>query len=296
MTAPAKGLRPLSNDHSARWLLPMTGWMTVFYLIPLAFIILTSFRTMANYQLTNVFTLESYKTIFTDPMYLRALGTSLSLAVRVVLITTLIAYPTAMVLVFVVPKKWRTFFLVLVIAPFWTSYLIRAYSWFIVLGNNGILNRVLEGIGLIREPLEILYTGTATTIGLVHYLMPIMTLTVYTTLENIDPKLLEAANDLGAGGLRSFFYVILPLSSAGLVNGMMFIFILAFADFVSPATLGGQQQRVFPQLIVDSVQWNINWPLAAALSIVMIAAIFLVLLVLAAFRNIGNQENGGSGK
>ena len=285
-----------ASNRSAGWLLPLSGWMVIFYLIPLVFIIGTSFRTMVNYQLTSEFTMQNYLAIFAEPLYWKALRVSLLLAVKVVAITTLIAYPLAMVLVFIVPKRWRTFFLILIIAPFWTSYLIRAYSWFIVLGNNGSLNLLLKSLGLIGQPVQILYTGTATTIGLVHYLLPIMTLTIYTTLENIDPKLLEAANDLGAGGLRSFFHVILPLSAGGLVNGMMFIYILAFADFVSPATLGGQTERVFPQLIVDAVQWNINWPLASALSIVMVAAIFLVLLVLSLFRNIGSRENGGSGK
>ena len=283
-------------NRSAGWLLPLSGGMTFFYLIPLAFIVLTSFRTMVNYQLTDQFTLQNYLTVLTEPLYWKALRVSLLLAVRVVLITTLIAYPLAMVLVFVVPRRWRTFFLILIIAPFWTSYLIRAYSWFIVLGNNGILNLMLEALGFIDQPVQILYTGAATTIGLVHYLLPIMTLTIYTTLENIDPSLLEAANDLGAGGIRSFVHVILPLSAGGLVNGMMFLFILAFADFVSPATLGGQSERVFPQLIVDAVQWNINWPLASALSMVMVTVILLVLLLLSLLRNIGNRENGGAGK
>ena len=283
-------------DHSAVWLLPLSTWMTVFYLIPLAFIISTSFRTMVNYQLTEGFTLQNYAAVFTDPLYWKALRVTQLLSVKVVAITTLIAYPLAMTLVFVVPRRWRVFLLILIIAPFWTSYLIRAYSWFIMLGNTGIVNMVLKSLGLIEKPLQILYTNTATTIGLIHYLMPIMTLTIYTTLENIDPKLLEAANDLGAGRMQSFFHVILPLSATGLVNGMMFIYILAFADFISPATLGGQNERVFPQLIVDAVQWNINWPLASALSIMMVAAIFGVLLVLSLFRSVGSRENGGSGK
>ena len=288
--------RKNAKNTSPLWLLPLSGWMAFFYLIPLFFIIFTSFKTMVDYRLTNEYTLQNYIVIFTNPLYLKALGTSLWLAFRVVLITAAIAYPLGMVLAFVVPKRRRLLFLVLIIAPFWTSYLIRAYSWFIVLGNNGIVNVLLMKLGIITQPITILYTNTATMIGLVHYLMPIMTLNIYNTLENIDHNLLEAANDLGARGLKSFFYVILPLSAGGLVSGMMFIFILAFADFVSPATLGGQSVRVFPQLIVDSVQWNINWPLASSLSIVMIATIFLVLIVISLFRNVGNRELGGSGK
>lgn len=284
------------NYRSALWCLPVSFWMTVFYLIPLLFIVATSFKTMENYRLTDEFTLRSYERIFTNITYWKALRNSLLLSLKVVAITALIAYPLALVLNYAVPKRWRNFFLVLIIAPFWTSYLIRAYSWFIVLGNTGIINTVLKSLGFIEQPVQILYTNTSTTIGLVHYLLPLMTLNLYTTLENIDPKLLEAAGDLGANRIKSFWHVILPLSSGGLCNSLMFCFILAFADFISPATLGGQLERVFPQLIVDAVQWNVDWPLAAALSMVMVFAILGVLIVISLFRNIGNLENGGSGK
>lgn len=284
------------NYSSALWCLPVSFWMTVFYLIPLLFIVATSFKTMENYRLTDEFTLRSYERIFTNIAYWKALRNSLLLSLKVVAITALIAYPLALVLNYAVPKRWRNFFLVLIIAPFWTSYLIRAYSWFIVLGNTGIINTVLKSLGFIEQPVQILYTNTSTTIGLVHYLLPLMTLNLYTTLENIDPKLLEAAGDLGANRIKSFWHVILPLSSGGLCNSLMFCFILAFADFISPATLGGQLERVFPQLIVDAVQWNVDWPLAAALSMVMVFAILGVLIVISLFRNIGNLENGGSGK
>lgn len=284
------------GNRSAFWCLPISFWLGVFYLIPLLFIIGTSFKTMGNYKLTGEFTLQSYEKIFSNAMYWNALKSSLLLSLKVVTITTLIAYPLAMVLNYAVPKRWRNFFLVLIIAPFWTSYLIRAYSWFIVLGNTGIINTLLKSLGFIEQPIQILYTNTSTTIGLVHYLLPLMTLNLYTTLENIDPKLLEAAGDLGASRLRSFWHVILPLSSCGLCNSLMFCFILAFADFISPATLGGQLERVFPQLIVDAVQWNIDWPLASALSMVMVVTILAVLIVISLFRNIGNMESGGSGK
>lgn len=290
------GRTKTGGNRSALWCMPISLWMIAFYMVPLLFIVATSFKTMGGYKLTSEYTLQNYVKIFSNVMYWNALKNSLFLSLKVVAITTLIAYPMAMVLNYVVPKRWRTFFLVMIIAPFWTSYLIRAYSWFIVLGNTGIINSLLKILGFIKQPIEILYTNTATTIGLVHYLLPLMILNLYTTLENIDPKLLEAADDLGASKIRSFWHVILPLSSGGLCNSLMFIFILAFADFVSPATLGGQLERVFPQFIVDAVQWNVDWPLASALSIVMVFTIFLVLIVISLFRNIGNLENGGSGK
>jgi len=290
-------LGPLGGKRrSGLWSLPIASWLGVFYLIPLLFIVLTSFRRMIDYKLVNEYTLENYIRVFTNPTYLAALKNSLVLSVRVVLITTVLAYLLALALKYAVPDRLHTFFLVLIIAPFWTSYLIRAYSWFIVLGNTGVINGLLKALHVIEQPLHILYTPKATTIGLVHYLLPLMSLNLFNAIDSIDDSMLEAADDLGAGPLRKFFKIILPLSASGLCSGLMFIFILAFADFVSPATLGGQMQRVFPQLIVDAVQWNVDWPLAASLSVVMVFVICLILAGVSLLRNIGNREMGGSGK
>lgn len=283
------------SPHSERWLLPMISWMIILYLIPLLFIISTSFRTMVDFKLTEQFTLRNYAVMLREPLYWKAMRISLSLALKTVFITTLLAFPLALSLVYTISPKHRMFFLILIIAPFWTSYLIRAYSWYVILGNKGIVNIALLRLKLISQPIKILYTNLATTIGLVHYLLPIMTLNLYTTLENIPPRLLEAAHDLGASRLQIFSHIILPLSRTGLINGMMFIYILAFADFISPATLGGQAERVFPQLIVDAVQWNINWPMAASLSVMMVLSTFFVLAVFCRFRHLC-IEREGSGK
>lgn len=183
-----------------------------------------------------------------------------------------------------------------ILASFWTNYLVRAYSWQIILANNGVVNYALTVLGLIKEPLDILYTPKAATIGLVHYLLAIMTFNIYTTLENIDKRLIEAAKDLGAGSFQTFWKITLPLSSGGLVTGAMFIFVLTFADFVSPSVLGGQNQRVFPQLVVDAVQWNINWPMASAFAVIMVATILIILALLSRWMNLGNRTEGGVGK
>lgn len=297
MNAKSRRFRSLSgNDRAGLWSLPLASWLGFFYLIPLLFIILTSFRTMVDYKLVNEYTLENYTRIFSNPIYLSALKNSLLLSLRVVVITTVIAYLLALALKYAIPSRLHTFFLVLIIAPFWTSYLIRAYSWFIILGNTGVMNGLLKSLHIIEQPLHILYTPTATIIGLVHYLLPLMTLNLFNAIDSIDDSILEAADDLGAGPVRKFFNIILPLSAPGLYSGLMFIFILAFADFVTPATLGGQMERVFPQLIVDAVQWNVDWPLAASLSVMMVAVICLILSVVSLLRNIGNREMGGSGK
>ena len=296
MKLQAKASRRFMRWSPAAWLSPITGWMLIFYALPVGYIFLVSFMSMENYRLVPDWNWQNYWYILSQAMYHKAYFTSLWLSARVVILTTLIAYPLSYALAFAVPKRWRLIILVAIIAPFWTNYLVRAYSWQIILANKGILNYLLLSIGIIKEPLEILYTHTATTIGLVHYLLAIMTLNLYTTLENIDKKLLEAAQDLGAGPWQTFWRVTLPLSSGGLITGAMFIFVLSFADYVSPSVLGGQTERVFPQLVVDAVQWNINWPLAAAFAVIMVATILLVLALLSRWLTVGKLTEGGYSK
>ncbi len=274
----------LAGRRAAGWrrapifgLLPLSAWQAFFYGVPLLFLVLTSFWQMVNYRLTPDWTLANYAVALGEAMYRQAYFASLRLSVVTVALTILIAYPLAYTIAYVVPKRWAIPLLVAVIAPFWTNYLVRAYSWQLILGDNGVLNYLLLRIGLVAEPVHILYTPLATGIGLVHFLVPLMTLNLYSTLENIDKNLIEAAADLGAGRLRTFREVILPLSSPGLVSGAMFIFVLAFADFVSPSVLGGQAQRVFPQLVVDAIQWMVNYPLAAAFALVMVLTILVVV-------------------
>jgi spermidine/putrescine transport system permease protein len=257
-------------------LLPLALWQAFFYGVPLLFIVLSSFWRMTNYRLTPDWTLANYAQILGETMYRQAYFASLQLSVTVVAITILIAYPLAYTIAYVVPKRHRLMLLIAVIAPFWTNYLVRAYSWQLILSDNGVLNYLLLYLGLVEQPIRILYTSLATGIGLVHFLVPLMTLNLYSTLENIEGNLIEAAGDLGAGRLRTFFEVILPLSAPGLASGGTFIFVLAFADFVSPAVLGGQAQRMFPQLVVDAIQWMVNYPLAAAFALIMVLTILAV--------------------
>lgn len=281
------------GNKKALWVLPMAAWMAVLYAVPLLIIAYTSFRTQSG----DGFTLESYTRFFGNAAYLTALLNSLWLAVRVVTIAFLISFPTAYIICFVVPKSLRLFLLILTIIPFWTNYLIRAYSWITILGGNGIINRTLMDLHLITQPLELLYNETGTLIGLVHYVTPMLILFTYSTMEGISENLLEAACDLGAGRLRTIKEVILPLSSGGLVGGLIYVFIIAFADYITPTTLGGQSIVVFAQLVVDAVQWTINWPLASVLAIAMTVVAAAVIVVILLLRPRGSSlEEGGSGK
>lgn len=283
----------MKKNAKTIWVLPMMVWMTVLYLIPLLIIVYTSFRS----QSAAGFTLSSYQRFFQNSAFFAALMNSLWLAIRVVAIALLLAFPTAYLICFVVPKKIRLFLLILTIIPFWTNYLIRAYSWLSILGGNGIVNTLLLKIGLIREPLNLVYNETAIVIGLVHYITPMLILFIYSTMEGISQNLLEAACDLGASRLRTIFEVILPLSAGGIIGGVIYVFIIAFADYITPTTLGGQSVVVFPQLVVDAVQWTVDWPLACVLAIMMTAlASVVIVLILALGSRVGNLEEGGSGK
>ena len=164
----AKDSRRFIHWSPAVWLSPITGWMLIFYALPVGYIFLVSFMSMENYRLVPDWNWQNYWYILSQAMYHKAYFTSLWLSVRAVILTILVAYPLSYALAFAVPRRWRLILLVAIIAPFWTNYLVRAYSWQIILAQKGILNYFLLSIGIIKEPLEILYTHTDTTIWLVH--------------------------------------------------------------------------------------------------------------------------------
>lgn len=291
---PAAGLGPerrgrgggpgIERDRfAAGMLVPVVAWQGLFYVVPLALIVGTSFWAMENYRVIVQWSLDNYRLVLTDALYRSPYVTSLLLAGAVVLATATMAYPLAYALAFVVPPRLRPLLIVGLVAPFWTNYLVRAYSWQILIGNNGVFNFLLTRIGLLDQPVTLLNTGWAAGLGLTHYLLPVVTLTLYTTMENINRNLLEAAFDLGASRWSVFRHVVFPLSRPGLAVGSVLAFVLAFTDYVSPAVLGGQNIRVIPQVIVDAVQWNVDYPRAAAMAVLMIV---LTLAVVAALRRL----------
>lgn len=267
----------LHRARTAVGLLPLTLWEIGFYFVPALLLFLTSFWILRSYDLVADWTLANYRQVFGKRIYLDAYLTSLWLTVTTVAITVLLAYPAAYAVAFIVPRRWQRLCMIAMIVPFWTNYLVRAYAWQLVLANTGLVNYLLQRLGLRDEPITILYTHVAVRIGLVHFLVVLLTLALYTRMEAIDRNLLEAAQDLGASRLRAFAEVVLPLTRGALLTGVMFIFVLAFADFVSPAVLGGQTQRVFPQLVVDAIQNDVDYPLAAAFAMVMVATILAVV-------------------
>lgn len=255
-------------------LVPLLSWQLVFYAVPLGLLVLASFSVLDRHQLVPTWTLANFAEVFGKAYHLDAWIQSVWLTATIIVTATVLGYLVAFTVAFLVPARWQIVVLVAILAPFWTNYLVRAYSWSIVLAGGGPINFGLMKLGIIDEPMQILYTPFATRLGLTHFLSVLVALFVYTRIEALDRRLLEAASDLGASAWQTFTNVVLPLTASALKVSMTVVVVFAFADYVSPAVLGGQNPPVFSQLIVDSIMDNTNWPQAAAAAIVMVLSIF----------------------
>lgn len=219
-------------------------------------------------------TVTNFVLLFEDDLYVSAYFQSLTIAGVSTLLCLLIGYPMALAIARARPER-RPPLLLLVILPFWTSFLIRVYAWMGILKDEGLLNGVLMWLGIISEPLVILNTDTAVYIGIVYSYLPFMVLPLYATLEKLDPSLLEAAADLGARPIRAFWSVTLPLSVPGIVAGSLLVFVPAVGEYVIPDLLGGGDTQMLGKALWDMFALNRDWPSAAALAVAMLAALAL---------------------
>ena len=251
-------------------------WLIVFFLLPFALVLAIAFGTNAPDSAPPValgLSLENFKLLFTDDLYVAAWLSSLRIAATATLVCLLLGYPMAYAIARAAPGR-RPLLLMLVILPFWTSFLIRVYAWMGLLAENGILNQVLRWTGLASDPGTILGTEWAVQLGIVYAYLPFMVLPLYATLEKLDWSLLEAAADLGAKPIAAFFTVTLPLSLPGIVAGCLLVFIPAVGEFVIPDLLGGTNTLMIGKVLWDEFFTNSDWPLASAVAICL-----LVLLV-----------------
>jgi spermidine/putrescine transport system permease protein len=271
------------NVHSRSaqgWALsgPALVFTTLFFLGPMALVLATSLWQRTGGAIDRTPTLGNYRRIFTDPIFVSALQNSLEVVVLTVVISALLAYPFAYILAYRVPARWQGPLLLLAVLPFWTSYVVRSYSWLLVLARNGVVNRSLLESGLIANPITLANTRTATVIAFVHFFTMVLALTIYASLRQIPDSYRKAARDLGASGPRTFLSITLPLSLPGVVVGAFLTFVLAIGDFITPQIVGGGNELLLPQAIMLQVERRGDFPLAAAMSVVLLVIVALVYL------------------
>src|SRR5690606_8630166 len=227
---------------------PLAAWLLIFEVIPLVLVLAVSFmRRGSDGPIAVTFTLENYAR-FADPLYVRILADSLGIALVTTVICLLVAYPFAYYTC-MQPAPRRARLLGLVILPIWTNMLIRTYAWIILLRSNGLANNLLRSAGIIEQPLELLYTREAAVLGLVYALLPFMVLPLYASIEKLDPRLVKAAQDLGAGPARAFWRVTLPLTMPGVVAGSILVFVPSLALFYISDLMGGARAVLIGNLV-----------------------------------------------
>ncbi len=252
------------------------AWLVVFFLLPFALVLTIAVGTNNPDAVPPVdlgFSFANFARLFTDRLYVDAWLSSLRIAGVSTLATLLLGYPMAYAIARAEPRR-RPLLLMLVVLPFWTSFLIRVYAWRGLLAENGILNQFLRWSGWVDHPGTILGTEWAVHLGIVYAYLPFMVLPLYATLEKLDVSLLEAASDLGAKPFAAFRTVTLPLSLPGIVAGCLLVFIPAVGEFVIPDLLGGTRTLMIGKVLWDEFFTNSDWPLASAVAICL-----LVLLV-----------------
>ncbi len=260
---------------------PALVWTAAFFLLPFAAMLALSFAHMEGRAIVSGLSLDNYARALGDPTMLKALVNSLEITAIVTLVSVLLAWPLAATIAWTIPPRLQRLALLLAVLPFWTSYVVRSYSWLLVLGKNGVLNKALIGAGLLGEPLQLASTRSATVIGFVHFFVMLLTLTIYANLVQLSPNYARAAADLGASRLRVLWHVILPLTLPGILTGAFLTFVLCIGDYITPQILGGNTELTLPQLIMLQLQRSGNFPLASALSVVLMAVVTLAYAAVA---------------
>ncbi len=272
-------------------------WLVLFFLLPFLILLYISFVDMGNDispfkpiwdSSTGLLKLkyENYWSIFRageegalfQTIYIEAYVRSLWYALCTALLCLAVGYPFSYFIARSSPSV-RPALLMMVMLPFWTSFLLRVYAWKGILADQGVVNQVLLALGIIQEPIQMLYTDVSMLVGMTYVYLPFMVLPLYANLVKMDFRLLEAAHDLGASPLKAFWLVTVPLSKAGIIAGFMLVFIPAVGEFVIPSLLGGPENIMIGRVVWDEMFTSNNWPRATALAVVMIGLIVVPLAI-----------------
>ena len=274
------------------------AWLALFFLVPFFIILKISISESDGIRFEDLIQSvdgvmqikakwTNYAFIFTDALYAKAYWNSIQYAFVTTLICLFIGYPFAYFMARA-PEHRRPALLMLVMLPFWTSFLLRIYAWKGILANNGLLNTFLLSTGIISEPLQIMHTSVSLIIGMVYAYLPFMILPLYAQLVKMDLRLLEASNDLGAKPWETFCLITIPLSKAGIIAGSMLVFIPCLGEYVIPELLGGPETLMIARVLWDEFFSNNDWAMASAVAVTMIV---LILVPLAIFNHYQAQSN-----
>ena len=276
-------------------ILPAWGWYLAFFVAPL--MIMVAYSLAINdpdrfFTVTFGFYPDQFKRVW-DPLYLEIYKNTFVMALTGTLGCLAIGYPFAYFLA-TRAGKYKTLLFFLVIVPFWTSLLIRTYAWLLLLSEGGPLSSGLQAIGVIDKPLDILYTSFAVWIGIVYDYLPLMVFPLYVAIERMDPRLKEAARDLGAGRWATFRRVTMPLTLPGVITGCLLTFIPMTGEYVVPEILGGAKTFLIGNLVANEFRTAIDWPFGAALSMVLVAMMLVVIVIYIRVLGRRAEENLGN--
>ncbi|CAI8964634.1 spermidine preferential ABC transporter membrane subunit PotB [Brevibacillus sp. IT-7CA2] len=258
--------------------LPALLWMGALFVLPMLMIAILSFLKRGTYgQVVYELTLNNYIRIF-DPLYGQIFWDTLVVAVLTTVFSILCGYPLAYY-ISRLEKSTQQIWLLLVMIPFWINFLVRSYAWVIILRSQGVINTFLQSLGIISEPLPLLYNSGSVLLGMVYTLLPFMVLPIYVSLEQMDRRKLEAAYDLGATPWKAFWHVTLPMTKTGVVTGSILVFVSSIGMFVVPDVMGGAKSALIGNVIQNQFLSARDWPFGSALSIVLMLLSMLLILL-----------------
>ncbi len=281
--------RPL-DLYALTWRLPIIVWQALFFVGPVLFMVAISFFVVKNYRMTEAFEFVNWERMLTRGYVWDAYWYTLFIAALSALIAMVIAFPAAWALAFRASDNLRRWAIFLPIIPFFTSYLVRTFSWYVILSESGVLNAMLGYVGL--GPFRMLNTHLGTVVGYLTLTLPLAVILQTVTMANTDKTLVEAARNLGCKPLATIWRVVLPLSKTGFIVAALFCFILSFGDFVAPFYLGGSQEPTLPILILDTTKSGQQWPRAAVVAIMMMLTLFAIAFaaIVLAYRKRGGAR------
>ena len=271
------------------WRLPLIVWQSIFFLGPLLLMVAMSFFLVKNYRMVEAFEFQNWAKMFGRNYFWDSYLLTFGLATTATIVCTLIAFPASYALAFKVSENARRWAIFLLIIPFFTSYLVRTFSWYVILAESGVVNSLLGYVGL--GPYTMLNTKFGTLVGYLTLTLPLVVILQTISLAQVDRSLVEAAHNLGCGRLRTVMTVVVPLAKVGLIIGAVFCFILSFGDFVAPYYLGGSKPPTLPILIIDQTKSGQQWPRAAVVAITMMVTLFAIAFaaIYAAYAKRGKQ-------